>query len=60
MSETLRIAIPTHGPGGVDAPRSAHFGRSDSFTIVDVDVAEGEIVRDAVVENPPTRMGAAA
>ena len=55
MSDSLRIAVPTHGEGGVDAPRSAHFGHADSFTIVDV--ADGSIVGDGVLENPPHSHG---
>ena len=34
MSEQIRIAVPTNGPGGIDGERSAHFGHADSFTIV--------------------------
>jgi predicted Fe-Mo cluster-binding NifX family protein len=36
MTDTLRIAVPTNGEGGLDAPRSGHFGHADSFTIVEV------------------------
>lgn len=55
MTGTLKIAIPTEGPGGLDAPRSAHFGRADSFTIVDV--ANGEIVGGSAIVNPPHTHG---
>lgn len=55
MPDTARIAIPTNGAGGVDAPRSAHFGHADSFTIVDV--ANGAIVSDGVLANPPHSHG---
>jgi predicted Fe-Mo cluster-binding NifX family protein len=54
-TETLRIAIPTSGPGGIDAARSAHFGHADSFTIVEVD--DGQIVRDTAITNPPHSHG---
>lgn len=49
MPDTLRIAIPTEGAGGLDAARSAHFGRADSFTLVDT--AEGAIVAASVLAN---------
>ena len=34
--QILRLAVPSDLPGGLDAARSGHFGRSPSFTIVDV------------------------
>jgi predicted Fe-Mo cluster-binding NifX family protein len=55
MTDTLRIAVPTNGPGGLDAERSPHFGRADSFTLVDV--AGGAIVGDSTVANPPHVQG---
>ena len=33
----MRIAIPTNNPGGMEAPRSDHFGHCDVFTLVEVD-----------------------
>ncbi|MGI6552279.1 MAG: dinitrogenase iron-molybdenum cofactor biosynthesis protein [Clostridia bacterium] len=35
MAKT-RIAVPSNSPGGLEAERSAHFGRCDVFTLVDV------------------------
>jgi len=55
MSESIRIAIPTNGPGGIDSERSAHFGHADSFTIVDV--TDGRIVGDEALVNPPHSQG---
>jgi len=55
VNDTLKIAVPTNGAGGLDAPRSAHFGHADSFTIVDV--ADGEIVGDRAIANPPHSHG---
>ena len=55
MTDTLKIAIPTNGGGGLDAERSAHFGHADSFTIVDV--SDGEIVGDHAIVNPPHSHG---
>ncbi len=50
-TDTHKIAVPTNGIGGLDASRSAHFGRADSFTIVDV--ADGAIVGENTLINPP-------
>jgi len=55
MSESIRIAIPTNGPGGIDSERSAHFGHADSFTIIEV--ADGHIVGDEAIVNPPHSQG---
>jgi predicted Fe-Mo cluster-binding NifX family protein len=55
MSERIRIAVPTEGAGGIDAPRSAHFGHAGSFTIVDV--ADGLATYAGVVVNPPHEQG---
>jgi predicted Fe-Mo cluster-binding NifX family protein len=55
VNDTLKIAVPTNGAGGLDAQRSAHFGHADSFTIVDV--SEGQIVGDHAIVNPPHAHG---
>lgn len=55
MTRRLRIAIPTEAAGGIDAPRSAHFGRAGSFTLVDVE--DGAIASSGVVMNPPHEHG---
>jgi predicted Fe-Mo cluster-binding NifX family protein len=55
MADTLKIAVPTSGHGGLDAERSAHFGHADSFTIIDV--ADGEIVGGQAMVNPPHSHG---
>jgi len=39
----------------MDAPRSAHFGHADSFTIVEV--TDGAIVGAATLVNPPHEHG---
>ncbi len=49
--QMLRIAVPSDKPGGLDAARSGHFGRSPLFTIVDI--VDGSIVHVMVVENEP-------
>jgi predicted Fe-Mo cluster-binding NifX family protein len=50
-----RIAVPTEGSGGIDGARSAHFGRADSFTLVDV--VDGAVVGASAVANPPHTHG---
>ena len=48
---TLRIAIPSELPGGLDAQRSGHFGRCDCFTLVDV--VDGKVGEVEVLQNAP-------
>ena len=36
MIESLRLAVPSNNPGGLEAQRSDHFGHCDLFTIVDI------------------------
>jgi len=36
MIESLRLAVPSNNPGGLEAKRSDHFGHCDLFTIVDI------------------------
>jgi predicted Fe-Mo cluster-binding NifX family protein len=55
MEDRVIIAVPTNGPGGIDAERSGHFGHADSFTIVEV--AQGAIVAERALENPPHEHG---
>jgi len=55
MTDTLKVAVPTTGSGGLDAERSAHFGHAESFTVVEV--ADGQIIGSDVVANPPHSHG---
>jgi predicted Fe-Mo cluster-binding NifX family protein len=50
-SRQTRIAVPSDSPGGLDAPRSGHFGRCECFTMVDV--VDGEIGEVEVLHNAP-------
>jgi len=36
MIASLRIAVPSNNPGGLDAQRSDHFGHCDLFTIIEI------------------------
>ena len=51
----IRLAVPSETPGGLDAARSGHFGRSPSFTLVDL--VHGEIAAVDFVENAPHVQG---
>ena len=53
--QILRLAVPSDLPGGLDAARSGHFGRSPSFTIVDV--VDDVVVNSFVVPQPAPRQG---
>ncbi len=55
MAQRIRIVVPTEGAGGIDSPRSAHFGRAGSFTLVDV--VDGEIGSAGAVMNPSRDQG---
>ena len=48
MQDTV-IAIPSMTPGGLDAYRSGHFGRCDSFTLVEIKA--GQVLGQRVVPN---------
>jgi predicted Fe-Mo cluster-binding NifX family protein len=54
--DRIRLAVPTEAPGGLDAARSGHFGRSPYFTIVDL--VDGEIAAVEIVPNRPHESGA--
>ena len=50
-TKTTRIAVPSELPGGLEAPRSGHFGRCACFTMVDV--VDGEVGSVEVLHNAP-------
>ncbi len=50
MSNTLRLAIPTVQPGGMDAARSDHFGHCDLFTLVEI--IDSSVAEVAIMDNP--------
>jgi len=49
------IAVPSMGPGGLDAMRAGHFGHCEVFTLISVE--ENEIKDITVVQNPPHTQG---
>ena len=51
MKDQIILAVPTNGAGGLEAERSAHFGRCDTFTLVDIN--EGSLENVRTVQNPP-------
>ena len=53
--KTIRVAVPSELPGGLDAQRAGHFGRCACFTLVDI---TGEEVGDVeVLQNAPHTEG---
>jgi len=51
----IRVAVPSETPGGLGAARSGHFGRSPSFTLIDL--IDGEIAAVDVIDNTPPGHG---
>lgn len=49
MIKSLRIAIPSNNPGGLEAGRSDHFGHCDVFTLVDIE--DGKVGKVDTVSN---------
>jgi predicted Fe-Mo cluster-binding NifX family protein len=49
MIESLRLAVPSNNPGGLEAGRSDHFGHCDLFTIIDI--SDGKITEVSTVSN---------
>ncbi len=47
--ETIRIAVPSDGQGGLDGFRAGHFGHCDVFTLVDVE--NGKIKEVSTIQN---------
>jgi len=54
--KTIRIAVPSELPGGLDAERAGHFGRCACFTLVDI-IPAGEVGTVEVLENAPHTEG---
>jgi len=54
-TKTIRIAIPSELPGGLEARRSGHFGRCECFTLVDVE--NGAVGQVNVLTNAPHTEG---
>ena len=47
--KTLKIAVPSEAPGGLDSERSGHFGHCPMFTLVELD--GNKIGKSSVVHN---------
>ena len=54
-SKTIRVAVPSESPGGLQAATSGHFGRCSHFTIADLRDGQADAV--LVVENAPHHEG---
>ena len=46
---SMRVAVPSMHPGGLQAPRAGHFGHCDMFTLIDVE--DGQIKDVSFVAN---------
>jgi len=55
QNRTIRIAVPSELPGGLDAERAGHFGRCACFTLVDL--TAGEVGEVEVLQNAPHTEG---
>lgn len=55
MQNTMKLAVPTMGEGGLEAERAGHFGHCDCFTLVKLE--DGEITDVSVLDNPPHEEG---
>ena len=49
--ETIRLAIPSAAPGGLDCELGAHFGHCDCYTVVDV--ADGRVAAVNTLQSVP-------
>ncbi|RJQ56005.1 MAG: dinitrogenase iron-molybdenum cofactor biosynthesis protein [Actinobacteria bacterium] len=49
--DKMLLAVPSEGPGGLEAQRSGHFGKCDCFTLVELEKSKLRGVR--VLQNPP-------
>ena len=54
-NKTIRVAVPSELPGGLDAPRAGHFGRCACFTLADL--TDGKVGEVEVLENDPHTEG---
>lgn len=55
MPGTMTLAVPSIGAGGLEGERSGHFGRCDTFTLVEL--GADSILGVRVIENPPHEEG---
>ncbi|MBN8216335.1 MAG: NifB/NifX family molybdenum-iron cluster-binding protein [Spirochaetes bacterium] len=53
--ETIRIAVPSRHPGGLDSELGRHFGHCELYTIVQS--TDGNIVSVQTLVNPPHEQG---
>jgi predicted Fe-Mo cluster-binding NifX family protein len=55
QTKSIRIAIPSELPGGLESRRSGHFGRCECFTLVDLE--DGAVGQVQVLTNAPHTEG---
>lgn len=52
---SIKVAVPSDNPGGLEAGVSAHFGHCDLYTIVEMD--DSGITNVSTLDNPPHQEG---
>lgn len=52
---TLKLAVPSNNPGGLDAAPGMHFGHCDFYTIVEIE--KGKVDSVMIVENTGHEQG---
>lgn len=52
---SIKVAVPSDNPGGLEAPVSGHFGHCDLYTIVELN--ESGIQSVSTLDNPPHAEG---
>jgi len=55
VAESMVLAVPSMGEGGLEGERSGHFGHCDCFTLVEI--VDGAIAVVRIVENPSHEEG---
>ena len=53
--ESIKVAVPSENPGGMDAGMGMHFGHCDVYTIVEV--ADGAVKAVSTLANVPHVQG---
>lgn len=53
--ETIKVAVPSALPGGMDAPLDKHFGHCGVYTIVDID--KGAVSAVSTLDSVPHAQG---
>ncbi len=55
MADSMVLAVPSVGEGGLTGERSGHFGHCDCFTLVEI--VDGAVADVRTLANPPHEEG---